>query len=308
MKYLITGGAGFIGSHLADALAGTHELVVLDNLATGKAGNIQHLIEARRVSLVRGSVTDPALLKTCMEGVDGVFHEAALVSVLRSVKDPDATNEANVAGTLRVLVAARDAGVKAVVFASSSSVYGESPVLPKREDMPPVPKSPYAVSKLAGEHYLRVFSELYGIRTVSLRYFNVFGPRQDPESPYAAVIPLFITRVLRGEPIVIHGDGGQTRDFTYVKDVVQGNLKAMASGARGTFNLACGERNSVLALARAVMEIAGKEVPIRHEPPRPGDIRDSLADISAARERLKYAPGYTLRTGLEETVPWYMKK
>ena len=308
MKYLITGGAGFIGSHLADALAGTHELVILDNLATGKAGNIQHLIEARRVSLVRGSVTDPALLKTCMEGVDGVFHEAALVSVLRSVKDPDATNEANVAGTLRVLVAARDAGVKAVVFASSSSVYGESPVLPKREDMPPVPKSPYAVSKLAGEHYLRVFSELYGIRTVSLRYFNVFGPRQDPESPYAAVIPLFITRVLRGEPIVIHGDGGQTRDFTYVKDVVQGNLKAMASGARGTFNLACGERNSVLALARAVMEIAGKEVPIRHEPPRPGDIRDSLADISAARERLKYAPGYTLRTGLEETVPWYMKK
>ncbi|HXW99249.1 MAG TPA: SDR family oxidoreductase [Methanomicrobiales archaeon] len=308
MKYLITGGAGFIGSHLADALAGTHELVVLDNLATGKAGNIQHLIEARRVSLVRGSVTDPALLKTCMEGVDGVFHEAALVSVLRSVKDPDATNEANVAGTLRVLVAARDAGVKAVVFASSSSVYGESPVLPKREDMPPVPKSPYAVSKLAGEHYLRVFSELYGLRTVSLRYFNVFGPRQDPESPYAAVIPLFITRVLRGEPIVIHGDGGQTRDFTYVKDVVQGNLKAMASGARGTFNLACGERNSVLALARAVMEIAGKEVPIRHEPPRPGDIRDSLADISAARERLKYAPGYTLRTGLEETVPWYMKK
>ena len=308
MKYLITGGAGFIGSHLADALAGAHELVVLDNLATGKEGNIRHLVGQGRAELVRGSVTDPALLKACMEGVDGVFHQAALVSVLRSVKDPDATNEANVAGTLRVLVAARDAGVKAVVFASSSSVYGESPVLPKREDMPPVPKSPYAVSKLAGEHYLRVFSELYGLRTVSLRYFNVFGPRQDPESQYAAVIPLFITRVLRGEPIVIHGDGGQTRDFTYVKDVVQGNLKAMGSGARGTFNLACGERNSVLALAKAVMEIAGREVPIRHEPPRPGDIRDSLADISAAREGLKYAPGYTLRTGLQETVPWYMKK
>jgi UDP-glucose 4-epimerase len=306
MKFLITGGAGFIGSHLADALAGSHELVIIDDLANGKVENIRTLVESGAVSFIRGSVTDPPLLRECMEGVDGVFHEAALVSVLRSVKDPVSTNEANVTGTLRVLVAARDAGVKAVVFASSSSVYGDSPVLPKREDMPPMPKSPYAISKLAGEHYMRVFSELYGIRTISLRYFNVFGPRQDPDSPYAAVIPRFITRVLRGEPLVIHGDGGQTRDFTYVRDVVQGNQRAMESGAQGVFNLACGERNSVLDLARTIMAIAGREVPVHHEEPRPGDIRDSLADISAAKERLKYAPGYNLRTGLEETVPWYM--
>ena len=306
MKYLITGGAGFIGSHLADHLAGIHELVIIDDLANGKMENIRHLVESGTVSFIHGSVTDPSLLRECMEGVDGVFHEAALVSVLRSVKDPVSTNEANVTGTLRVLVAAREAGVKGVVFASSSSVYGDSPVLPKREDMPPMPKSPYAISKVAGEHYMRVFSELYGIRTVSLRYFNVFGPRQDPDSPYAAVIPRFITRVLRGEPLVIHGDGGQTRDFTYVRDVVQGNLRAMESGARGVFNLACGERNSILDLARTIMAIAGREVPVHHEEPRPGDIRDSLADISAARGRLKYAPGYNLRTGLEETVPWYM--
>ena len=306
MKYLITGGAGFIGSHLADHMAGIHELVIIDDLANGRVENIRHLVESGTVSFIHGSVTDPSLLRECMEGVDGVFHEAALVSVLRSVKDPVSTNEANVTGTLRVLVAAREAGVKGVVFASSSSVYGDSPVLPKREDMPPMPKSPYAISKVAGEHYMRVFSELYGIRTVSLRYFNVFGPRQDPDSPYAAVIPRFITRVLRGEPLVIHGDGGQTRDFTYVRDVVQGNLRAMESGARGVFNLACGERNSILDLARTIMAIAGREVPVHHEEPRPGDIRDSLADISAARGRLKYAPGYNLRTGLEETVPWYM--
>ncbi|MDD1669960.1 MAG: GDP-mannose 4,6-dehydratase, partial [Methanomicrobiales archaeon] len=172
---------------------------------------------------------------------------------------------------------------------------------------PAVPKSPYAVSKLAGEHYMRIFSELYDIRTVSLRYFNVFGPRQDPDSPYAAVIPRFITRILRGEPVVIHGDGGQTRDFTFVRDVVQGNLKAMESGARGVFNLACGERNSIRDLARTIMDITGRDVPVRHDEPRPGDVRDSLADITAARQRLQYAPGYNLRTGLEETIPWYVK-
>jgi UDP-glucose 4-epimerase len=305
MKYLITGGAGFIGSHLADALAGDHDLVLIDNLSNGKEENIRHLVESG-VTFIRGSITDPSLLEKSMEGVDGVFHQAAVVSVPRSLSDPVATNEANVTGTLRVLVAAREAGVKAVVYASSSSVYGDSPVLPKREEMPAVPKSPYAVSKVAGEHYMRVFSELYGLRTVSLRYFNVFGPRQDPDSPYAAVIPRFITRILTGEPVVIYGDGGQTRDFTYVRDVVQGNLRAMESGARGVFNLACGERNSILGLARTIMDITGKVVPVHHADPRPGDIRDSLADISAARERLKYAPGYNLRTGLEETVPWYM--
>jgi len=306
MKYLITGGAGFIGSHLADALAGSHELVLIDDLASGRVENIQHLIESRAVTFIRGSITDLPLLRECMEGVDGVFHQAALVSVLRSVRDPVSTNEANVTGTLKLLVAARDAAVKAVVSASSSSVYGDSPVLPKLEDMPLVPKSPYAISKLAGEHYMRVFSELYGIRTVSLRYFNVFGPRQDPDSPYAAVIPRFITRILRGESPMIDGDGGQTRDFTYVRDVVQGNVKAMESHARGVFNIACGQQISILDLARTIMAISGREVPIHHAEPRPGDIRYSLADISAARERLQYTPGYSLRTGLEGTIPWYM--
>jgi UDP-glucose 4-epimerase len=305
MKYLITGGAGFVGSHLADALAGDHELILLDNLANGRLENIGQLVKSGAATFIRGSVTDPALLGELMEGVDGVFHQAALVSVQRSVKDPVPTNQANVTGTLEVLVAARDAGVRAVVFASSSSVYGDSPLLPLREDMLPSPKSPYAVSKLAGEHYMRVFSELYGMRTVSLRYFNVFGPRQDPDSPYAAVIPRFITRALRGEPIVIHGDGSQTRDFTYVKDVVQGNLRAMESDVEGTFNLACGERISILGLARTVMDITGREVPVIRGKPRPGDIQNSFADISSARERLKYAPGYNLRTGLAETVPWY---
>jgi UDP-glucose 4-epimerase len=306
MKYLITGGAGFIGSHLADALAGDHELVLIDNLSNGREENIRHLVESG-VIFIRGSVTDPSLLGEVMEGVDGVFHQAAVVSVPRSVRDPVATNEANVTGTLRVLVAARDAGVKAVVYASSSSVYGDSPVLPKREEMPTVPKSPYAVSKVAGEHYMRVFSELYGIRTVSLRYFNVFGPRQDPDSPYAAVIPRFITRILHGEAPVINGDGKQTRDFTYVRDVVQGNIRAMESGARGVFNIAGGRQVSILDLARTIMAITETEVAVRHADPRPGDIRDSVADISAARATLRYAPEYTLRTGLEETIPWYRR-
>jgi len=305
MKYLITGGAGFIGSHLADALAGSHDLVLLDDLSTGKRENIRHLAGQGGVTFVRGSVTDLPLLREQMEEVDGVFHEAALVSVPRSVKDPVATNEANVTGTVKLLAAARDAGVKAVVFASSSSVYGESAVLPKREDMPMAPMSPYAVSKAAGEQYMRVFGDLYGIRTVSLRYFNVFGPRQDPGSPYAAVIPLFIARILRGDPPVVNGDGRQTRDFTFVRDVVQGNLRAMASGARGVFNIGGGRQVSVLDLARTIMDVTGKEVPVRHGEPRPGDIRDSVADISAARAAFGYEPRYTLRAGLEETIPWY---
>ncbi|MDD1671224.1 MAG: SDR family oxidoreductase [Methanomicrobiales archaeon] len=307
MKYLITGGAGFIGSHLAETLGGHHDLVLLDDLSNGRMENIRHLVGPGRATFVRGSVTDFPLLKEHLEGVDGVFHQAAIVSVPRSVKDPIATNEANVTGTLKLLVAVRDAGVKAVVFASSSSVYGESPVLPKREDMPASPMSPYAVSKAAGEHYMRVFSDLYGIRTVSLRYFNVFGPRQDPDSPYAAVIPRFVTRVLRGEAPVIHGDGRQTRDFTYVRDVVQGNLRAMESAERGIFNIAGGRQVSILDLARTIMAITGRQIPVQHADPRPGDIRDSVADISAARERLHYAPEYTLRAGLEETIPWYGK-
>ena len=253
----------------------------------------------------KGTITDLPFLKATFDGADGVFHEGAIASVPRSIANPVATNEANVSGTLNVLIAARDAGVRKVVFASSSSVYGNTPTLPKHEDMTPCPLSPYAVSKLTGEQYLRVFSEVYGLKTVSLRYFNVFGPRQDPNSQYAAVIPNFITRILNHESPVIYGDGGQTRDFSYVKDVVQANIRAMESGAQGVFNVAYCKRINLKELAAMIMEITGISVPLTFEPPREGDVRDSLADISRAQEAFGYAPQYTVRSGLEETVAWF---
>ncbi len=219
-----------------------------------------------------------------------------------------ATNDANVNGTLNVLVASRECGVRKVVYASSSSVYGDTPVLPKVETMTPNPKSPYAVSKLAGENYCRVFSEVYGIKTVALRYFNVFGPRQDPESQYAAVIPRFITRILAGQPPIIYGDGTQTRDFSYVKDVVQANVKAMESTAEGVFNVAYNRRISLLSLANIIAEETGMKVDPIHEPPRPGDVHDSQADISSAQKAFGYTPEFTVRMGLKETIAWYRKK
>ena len=304
MKYIVTGGAGFIGSHIAAFLARDHEVVILDNLFSGKEENIRHL----PVRFVQGSVTDLPMLREICDGARGVFHQAAIASVPRSLENPLATNEANVTGTLNVLVAARDAGVKKVVFASSSSVYGETPVLPKREEMTPAPKSPYAVSKLAGEYYCRVFSEVFGLSTVALRYFNVFGPRQDPKSDYAAVIPRFITRILENESPIVHGDGRQTRDFTYVSDVVQANVKAMESSADGVFNIACGRRIDLLALCSVIMEKTGHHPPLRFGDPRPGDVRDSLADISAARDAFGYNPEYTLERGLEETIAWYRQR
>ena len=306
MKYIVTGGAGFIGSHIAEGLAQAgHDVVVVDNLFSGKLENIAPLLTRENARFVRGSVTDLPLLKKTFDGADGVFHEGAIASVPRSIADPAATNEANVTGTLNVLVAARDCGVPKVLFASSSSVYGNTPALPKREDMAPHPLSPYAVSKLAGEEYLRVFSEVYGLKTVSLRYFNVFGPRQDPLSQYAAVIPNFITRILRHEPPVIYGDGEQTRDFSYVKDVVQANLRAMESGAEGVFNVAYCQRITLKELAATIMELTGITVPLRFDPPRPGDVRDSLADISRARQAFGYSPAYTVKSGLRETIEWY---
>ena len=308
MKYIVTGGSGFIGSHIAEFLARDHEVVILDNLFSGTEENIRHLPGSHAVQFVHGSVTDLPLLRKVCDGARGVFHQAAIASVPRSLENPLATNEANVTGTLNVLVAARDAGVKKVVFASSSSVYGETPVLPKREDMTPAPKSPYAVSKLAGEYYCRVFSEVFGLSTVALRYFNVFGPRQDPQSDYAAVIPRFITRILENEPPIIHGDGKQTRDFTYVSDVVQANVKAMESSADGVFNIACGRRIDLLALCSVIMEKTGRHPPLRFGDPRPGDVRDSLADISAARDAFGYNPEYTLERGLEETIAWYRQR
>jgi len=308
MKYIVTGGAGFIGSHIVEELTRQqHEVVIFDNLFSGKMENIQPFLKKKGVTFVKDSITDLSVLKKIFEGADGIFHEGAIASVPRSIANPLVTNEANVTGTLNVLIAARDCGVRKVLFASSSSVYGNTPTLPKREDMTPNPLSPYAVSKLTGEHYLKVFSDVYGLKTLSLRYFNVFGPRQDPKSEYAAVIPRFITKILRHESPTIYGDGGQTRDFTYVKDVVQANIRAMNSDAQGVFNVAYCKRIDLNELASVIMEITGITVSLTYEPPRTGDVRDSLADIRQAQDAFGYAPEYTVKTGLKETISWYRK-
>lgn len=308
MKYLVTGGAGFIGSHLVENLAKNgNDVIILDNFATGSMNNISQLLTNDQVALVKGSVTDYNLLLDICKDVDGIFHEGAIPSVPRSLKDPLASNEANITGTLNILVAARDIGIKKVVYASSSSVYGDTPVLPKKESMVPSPKSPYAVTKLTGEYYCQVFSEIYGIEAVALRYFNVFGPRQDPKSEYSAVIPKFIVRLLHNESPIIYGDGDQTRDFTYVKDVVQANVKAMESHARGVFNVAYGSRISLNHLVMMMKEIMGVSPKNIYKPARQGDVHDSLADISSAKMAFNYLPAYTLESGLTETIQWYQE-
>ena len=301
MKILITGGAGFIGSNLAEELLEKHEVVIIDDLSTGRADNIKNL----DVELVRGSVTDQDLLKENFRGVDYVFHQAALPSVQRSVEDPVLANEVNICGTLNVLVAARDAGVAKVMYASSSSAYGDMPELPKREDMTPDPKSPYAVAKLTGEYYCGVFNEIYGLKTVALRYFNVYGPRQDPASDYAAVIPNFVNRILEGKAPTIYGDGKQTRDFTFVRDVVQANVRAMESDATGVFNVAAGTRISINDLAGMIMGLIGNRMDCVYEAPRAGDVRDSLGDISKAHAGFGYVPRYGMEDGLKETIKWF---
>jgi UDP-glucose 4-epimerase len=306
MRFVVTGGAGFIGSHIVEKLANRgDEVVIVDNLFSGRLENLRHLVDTPTVTFVNGSVTDLALLQKACKDADGIFHQAAITSVPRSVKDPLASNEANVTGTLNVLVAAQKCGIQKIVYASSSSVYGDTPTLPKREDMVPNPKSPYAITKMTGEYYLNVFHELYGMDTVSLRYFNVFGPRQDPNSEYSAVIPKFITKILHHESPVIYGNGSQTRDFTYVKDVVQANIRAMESSAQGVFNIAYGNRISLIKLARTIMDALGEDLPLKYESGRSGDIHDSLADISAAQKAFGYAPEYTVITGLKETIAWY---
>lgn len=307
MKAIVTGGAGFIGSNLAEELANRgEEVVILDDLSTGRMENIKELLKRESVKFVKGSVTNQELLKGIFKDVDCVFHQAAIPSVQRSIEDPIATNEVNVKGTLNVLIAARDSEVEKVVYASSSSVYGDSP-LPKREEMIPNPKSPYAVTKLVGEYYCKVFSEVYGLKTVSLRYFNVYGPRQDPTSEYAAVVPRFITRFLNNQPPIIYGDGEQTRDFTFISDVVRTNLLAMEKNAEGTFNIACGNRISINELANKIMEIVGVRLKPIHDKPREGDIRDSLGDISRAKVKLRYEPKYSLEEGLKETIEWFQR-
>jgi nucleoside-diphosphate-sugar epimerase len=306
MQYIITGGAGFIGSHIADALSESHSVVVIDDFSKGKPENLNDIPDT--VQLIKGSITDLPLLEKAFEDADGVFHLGAIASVVQSVYNPLATHETNITGTLNVLLAARDCGVRKVVFASSSAVYGNEPVLPKREEMIPVPLSPYAVSKLAGEYYCKVFSELFDIKTASLRYFNVFGPRQDPNSDYSAVIPKFISRLLDDKPPIIFGDGKQTRDFIYVKDVVRANILAMQSPATGIFNIGSGERIDLLELASVLAEIMNVNLSPVHEKVRDGDIRNSVADISHARKILGFTPQYTLKAGLVDTIESFWEK
>lgn len=306
-KYLVTGGAGFIGSHLTEALVRAgHEVVVLDNLSTGHERNLAACRD--RITFVRGSITDLDTLRRCCAGVDVVFHQAALASVPRSVDDPLASNEHNVTGSLNVFWIARETGVRRVVYAASSSAYGDTEVLPKREDMRADPLSPYAVTKFVGELYGRVFHHVYGLPTVGLRYFNVFGPRQDPRSQYAAVVPLFITRYLAGERPLIHGDGGQTRDFTFIDNVVAANLAAAAAPATAdgrVFNIACGDRVSVKGLCGLVRDLVGSDMEPEHDEARVGDVRDSQADIALAARHLGWHPTVALAAGLADTVAWY---
>ncbi|MDO9171495.1 MAG: SDR family oxidoreductase [bacterium] len=306
---LVTGGAGFIGSHLAAALVARGDKVtVLDNLSTGKLANLAAVRDA--ITFVEGSITDPETARRCCQGVDVVFHEAALASVPRSVDDPVTSHLHNVDGTLNMLVAARDAGVKRLVYAASSSAYGDSPSLPKREDMPYDPMSPYAVQKYVGELYLSVFAKLYGLSCVGLRYFNVFGPRQDPQSQYAAVVPIFITRLLAGEAPVINGDGTFSRDFTYIDNVVHANLCAADAPDPGgrTVNVACGDRFSLNELYALIQRHAGSDLPAVHGPARAGDVPHSQADISLAREVIGYVPQIDFATGLARTVAWYREQ
>lgn len=298
-RVAITGGAGFIGSNLAEALAKENQVSVIDDLSSGRMENLAGI----DVRFIRGSILDLGLLKSVFRDADCVFHHAAIASVQRSIQDPVWAGRVGTEGTLNVLVAARDAGVRKVVFASSAAVYGDSPKLPKKENMCPNPMSPYAVSKLAGEHHCEVFRELYGLETVSLRYFNVFGPGQDPSSEYSGVISRFISMLAKGEQPVIFGDGEQTRDFVFVKDVVRANILASSSGS-GVFNIAGGRRTNLNQLASMIGAILGCNVRTKHEDPRAGDIRDSLADISRARE-IGYEPQTRLEDGLAETIEWY---
>ena len=305
-SYLVTGGAGFIGSHVVDELVRRRERVrVLDNFVTGKRENIAHNLA--HIELVEGDLTDLEAVRRAVAGADYVLHLGAIPSVPRSVADPLASNEANVTGTLNVLVAARDEGVERVVYSSSSSVYGDSPTLPKHEHMPTSPLSPYAVSKLAGENYCVAFHRVYGLPAVCLRYFNVFGPRQDPQSQYAAVIPKFVTRMLNGKPPLVYGDGLQTRDFTYVANVVEANLLAcQREDAIGqVMNAALGNRISLLDLIHTLNKVLGTDLPPAFDAPRPGDVRDSQADTTLMEALLRFQTVVGFEEGLRRTVEWF---
>jgi nucleoside-diphosphate-sugar epimerase len=304
--YLVTGGAGFIGSHLAEALVARGERVrVIDNLSTGNRDNLAPISEA--IEFVEANISDYGAIRAAFEGVSTVFHEAAIPSVPRSVAEPHLNHEANVNGTFNVLMAARDAGVRRVVYAASSSVYGGTQGSPKHEAMPPAPLSPYATAKLVGEYYCQAFSQSYGLETVALRYFNVFGPRQDPTSAYSGVISKFITTLLAGRNPIIFGDGEQTRDFTYIDHVVAANLRAAEiPGAMGqAINIGTGNPKTLKELLAALQKIMGTSIEPHYGPPRPAEPRDSRADIARARALLNYEPFIPFEEGLRRTVEWY---
>jgi nucleoside-diphosphate-sugar epimerase len=304
-NYLVTGGAGFIGSHLVEELARRGEQVrVVDSLVTGKRQNLAHVPS---VEFIEGDLADLNVARRVVTGIDYILHEAAIPSVPRSVEDPITSNRANVDASLNILVAARDAGVKRLVYAGSSSAYGNTPTLPKVETMATAPLSPYALQKLVAEQYCQMFTQLYGLETVTIRYFNVFGPRQDPSSPYSGVISLFISALCEGRQPTIFGDGEHTRDFTYVANVVDGVLRACTANAASgeVINVATGARISLNTLFNTVRDLVGARVSPKYESPRAGDVKDSQADISKARRILGYEPTVSFEEGLSRTVAWY---
>lgn len=304
--YLVTGGAGFIGSHLVGRLVHDgHKVKVLDNFATGKRENLAPF--AGKIELVEGDLRNPADCARACAGVEVVFHEGAVPSVPKSVEDPITSHTANIDGTFNLLMAARDARCRRVVYAASSSAYGDQPDLPKHEAMLPAPLSPYALHKLVGEYYLSVFYKCWGLETIALRYFNVFGPRQDPKSQYAAAMPAFVTSILRNEPPTIYGDGEQTRDFTYIDNVVHANLLAATAPkvAGEVINVACGERVSVNQIITQINRLLGRNVKPNYVPERAGDVKHSLADISRARQVIGFEPIVSFDEGLSRAIEWY---
>jgi len=306
---LVSGGAGFIGSHLVHRLLTQGERVrVVDNLVTGNRERLRDVEGA--IEFVEGDLADPAVCEAALCNVDGVLHQAAVPSVQRSLKNPVETNIANVTSTLNLLEGCRKRGVRRFVYASSSSAYGDTPVLPKREDMPPNPLSPYALQKFVGERYSQLYFRLYNLETVSLRYFNVFGPSQDPNSEYSAVIPKFVSRMRRGEPLVVYGDGEQSRDFTYIDNVVEANLLALRAphAAGSVINVGCGERTTLNQLIKSLEEILQMRAVVEYQAPRPGDVRDSLADIGVAQKLLGYQPRVGVEEGLRRTVAYFASK
>ena len=310
-RILVTGGAGFIGSNLTEALLKEgHWVRVLDNFSTGKRENLVFDREYSSLEIINGDIRDLAICRKVMKDIEFVFHQAALPSVQRSVEDPLISNSVNVEGTLNILLSSRDTGVKRLIYASSSSIYGDTPTLPKQEEMDPNPLSPYALQKYIGEHYCRLFFQLYSLETVSLRYFNVFGPKQDPNSIYSAVIPRFIDAMLEGHPPIIFGDGEQSRDFTYIDNVVQANLLAMyVDRLNGeAINIACGKRTSLNQLLAILYDIFGSKVSPIYQEPRKGDVRHSLADIRKGKQILNYEPNVGIEAGLKKTVEYFKEQ